>query len=399
VAASAQIVSYRTEEEYCAANPNALPSCKNGKPYSAMEAMQRTYKQMEENQRGLLHPDNTRGPRTTVIPQTAHPAAKALSLAASWSFAHPNADLLMAIRASALRESPILQDMLAQLPPALQADAQKIGNAIRQLGEVDQAWLSTRSGDYLLLLQGRLNLPAGFVAAGNGMTSYRISSTAVVLGPGDSVAHAVERLAAQQGPPSKLARRIAQLAATNEICMSGTRALLDARAGMAKPGMSQAGASQAATSKLSNDLTGFSLGLGLRNELKLDLLLDYASLSGAQHALAEAREKPSPAGSSVHVAAQLEGTSVRMTLAIERAELTKAMHGALAGPLGNQLSILTASPALAADTTMAYKSADGTKQIAPGGQMVPPTADAHGKPGDLVIYGLQGGPKEIPAAH
>jgi hypothetical protein len=100
--------------------------------------------------------------------------------------------MLMAIDVAALGRSTILEEMLARLPEPVQVNARNFGNQLRQIGGVEQAWLSIGSHDFLCLLQGQLTLPPGFVQLANGMALYRISKTAVVFGRPGSVTEAVE---------------------------------------------------------------------------------------------------------------------------------------------------------------------------------------------------------------
>ena len=227
--------------------------------------------------------------------QPPQPSPDALSLPADWRFAHPRADGLIAIRAAALAQSPLLRELLARFPRSFQMNAQKATSTLAQLGALDEAWISIRSGDFLALLQGRLNFPPGFVQLGNGMTSYRISRSAVVVGRAESVADAVERLSRASGVPSPAVRRMKELGAENEICLIGTRALL------ATPAMTPA------MTPAAKDVTGFSLALALRDELRLDLRLDCATLESARRVLANMQKNPALPDSTVKVDAQTRG--------------------------------------------------------------------------------------------
>jgi hypothetical protein len=95
--------------------------------------------------------------------------------------------------------------------------------------------------------------------------------------------------------------------------------------------------------------------------------MNSGTVAGARRLLAAKRKNPALPGSSVNVETQLEGTSVRLTLAVNKTELSKAFDKALAAPLGQQL------------TAMAANSAKSTNKI--------------------VIQGLKGGPKVIAPPH
>ena len=315
--------------------------------------------------------------------QPPQPSPDALSLPADWRFAHPRADGLIAIRAAALAQSPLLRELLARFPRSFQMNAQKATSTLAQLGALDEAWISIRSGDFLALLQGRLNFPPGFVQLGNGMTSYRISRSAVVVGRAESVADAVERLSRASGVPSPAVRRMKELGAENEICLIGTRALL------ATPAMTPA------MTPAAKDVTGFSLALALRDELRLDLRLDCATLESARRVLANMQKNPALPDSTVKVDAQLEGATVRLRIAVGEAELAKAMDKALSTPFGQQLTTMVGPATRPTGNIVIQGLPGGPQEIQPSGQLAPATAPTIPQ-GSIVIEGLPGGPKVIP---
>jgi hypothetical protein len=319
---------------------------------------------------------------TIIVPQgtsrlhTISPSAPALSLPAGWSFAHPHADMLMAIDVAALGQSTILREMLTRLPEAVQLNAKTFESQLRQLGGLEQAWLSVRSGDFLALLQGQINFPPGFVQLANGMASYRISRTAVVFGRPASVSQAVQRLSSGAAP-SLISRRMKALGVGNEISISGSRALLAAQS----------------TVPLSNinDLSGFSFGLALRDGLTLQLRLNSDTEAGAHRLLEAVRKGATQSASPVSASTQLEGTSVRLTLAIPRADLLRAFDQALASPMGQRLTAMASAQSV-------------NKVVVQGGPGGPNQASGQTAPADnqlpfskIVVQGMPEGTKVITA--
>ena len=374
---------------------SAAWTCTDGRPATQEEtnrALQRFREEGERNGRRMVDSMSLRGSRsvpgrqanTILEPQPTsrsranRQAAKVLALPADWRFAHPNADLLMAIHVAALRQSSTLQELLARLPEPLQVNARNMGSMLAQVGELDQAWLSMRSGDFLTLLQGRLNFPPGCVQLPNGTASCRISNNAVVFGRAASVAGAVQRLSRPDAvlPPS--IRRMKQLGAENDVWLSGTRAMLATPAIMPH----------------SNDLTGLSLALALRDGLKLELRLNSGSVLGARRLLAAMRKNPPVPDSPMSVDTQLEGTSVRLRLAVDKMELAKALDRALAAPLGQRLMAMAATSARSANQFVIQGLPGGPKEVQPIGQLTP--APGTVPPGAIVIHGLPGGPKVLP---
>jgi hypothetical protein len=261
--------------------------------------------------------------------------------------------------------------MLARLPEAVQVNAKSVGSQLRQVGDVEQAWLSIRSHDFLALLQGRLNFPAGFVQLGNGMASYRISRTSVVLGRTAAVAQAVQRLSRATTTPSLVSRRMKALSTGNAISMSGTQALLNAQSMMPVPEF--------------NDLSGFSFNLALRDGLKLQLRLNSDTAAGARRLLDTVRKNATATESPISANTELEGTSVRIAVAIPRADLLQSFDNALASPMGQRLTAMAS----------AQPANKVVVQGLPGGS---PT-DSNTPFGKIVVQGMPGGSKVIESPH
>jgi hypothetical protein len=312
-------------------------------------------------------------------PQRIRPVAPGLSLHADWRFAHPHPDMLMAIRVADLRQSPTLQELLARLPEPLQASARDIERQLTQLGELQEAWISVRSEDFLALLQGQLNLPSGFVQLGNRTTSYRISKTAVVIGRQDSVADAVERLSGTRAALSPSARRMNELGAGNDVWVTGTRAPMTVPA----------------VTRLAKDLTGFSFGLALRDGLKLQMKLNSGTAAGAHRLLEAVNKNPNRRQSPVNVDMQLENRSVRLSLAVGKAELMKAFGEALSSPWGQQLTAMAAAAERSRNKVVIQGLPAGPKEVLSSGELVTVPATTEAPLGKIRIQGLPGGTKVI----
>jgi hypothetical protein len=388
---------------------SAAWTCINGRPATQQEtneAIRRLHQQGEQNARKMVEqqrqqqteiqkiinkysggtePQNRAvivNPDHRVVPHINQPSTLELSLPAGWNFAHPHPDMLMAIDVAALGKSTTLQEMLTRLPEPVQVSAKNFGSQLRQLGEVEQAWLSIRSGDFLGLLQGRLNFPHGFVQLANGMASYRISRTAVVFGRPASVAEAVQRLS-RAAPSSLISRRMKALSVGNEISLSGTRTLLTTQSAMP---MSN-----------SNDLSGFSFGLALRDELKLQLRLNSDTAAGARRLLATVRKAATLSDSSISANATLEGTSVRLTLAIQRAYLLHTLDKALFSPMGQRLTAMASAPSMSKVVVQGLPG--GPKELQTSGQMVPAPDSSKAPFGKIVVQGMPEGTKVIASPH
>jgi hypothetical protein len=381
------------------APPSAAWTCLNGRPATQQEtndAIDRLHRQGQRNaqrmidqqhkeQRDvqqLMHQYSGMKDERSAVNQSSQTrrlqAVPALSLPAGWSFAHPNADMVMAIHVAALGQSATLQQLFVRLPEAVQVNAKIFAAQLKQVGDVDEAWLSIRSGDVLGLVQGRTNFPQGFVQLANGMSSYRISKTAVVFGKPASVSAAVERL---KHPvlPGLLSRRMKTECIGNDICMSATAALLNTQSAIAFPD--------------TKDLGGFSFGVSLHDGVRVQVRLNSTSVAGARRLLSQVNKSTTQPDSPVTPTAQLEGTSVRLSIAIPQADLLNAFDKALSSPAGQRL---TAMASTAPSNKIVIQGLPGGSQwIQSNGALTPSTTDNKGAFGEILVQGMPGGTKVI----
>jgi len=387
-------------------NPKSAPAsaawtCVNGRPATQQETneaidrlhregqwnAQRMIDQRRKEQRGvqqIIHKysgtkeEPQHGAFNQPSQTTRLQAVPALSLPAGWSFAHPNADMVMAIHVAALGQSATVQQLFARLPESVQVNAKTFARQLKQIGDVDEAWLSIHSGDILGLVQGRTNFPQGFVQLANGMSSYRISKTAVVFGKPASVSAAVERLA-RSAVPGLLSRRMKTECIGNDICMSGTSALLNTQSTIA-----------VADTK---DLSGFSFGMSLHDGLKVQVRLSSTSVAGARRLLSQVNKSTTQPDSPVTATAQLEGTSVRLSIAIPQADLLNSFDKALSSPVGQRLTAMASAPP--SNKIVIQGLPGGSKEIQTNGGLPPSTTDNKGAFGKIVVQGMPGGTKVI----
>jgi hypothetical protein len=268
---------------------------------------------------------------------------KPLHLPADWRFAHPQAELLGGINVKSLLQSPTLLELLGQVAGRLQIHSVDWDSVLAKTNGVEQIWVSVRSGDALLLWQGKLDMPQNFAKLKNGMISYRISDTAVLMGKEASVLAAVQRLKGPLATEPAAASRIKNLSAENQLWFTGTQALVK----------------QAKPSPVTVDLTGFSLGMQFRDGFRLETILKYANPASARRGMAASQNHQPLPNASIKLDTQLEGNSVRFTLAIDKAHLFQAVEKAMTSPAGQRLLAMAAAarkPGTAAGAAMATPS-------------------------------------------
>jgi hypothetical protein len=288
---------------------------------------------------GVQQPRNTTpqvhcNPQTTAASKASLEVLPALSLPASWAFAHPNAELLAGINVASLRESPTIRALLTRLTSAFKMKPGELDKYLASSGEVNQLWMSTRKGDVLLLMQGTAKAPDSLGKLANGMRWRRISDDAVVFGQEGSVAEAVKRLSQRGDTISVAERRMKELGEGNDIWLQESAASLT----------QQPAARSAQFGKLAGELKDFSMVIRARNGLDFATILNYDSPAAARRVLELLREQQSKAQAPAQAKVMTEavGSSVRLTISIGQEELCKAVDKALTGPLGKRLTTLAA---------------------------------------------------------
>jgi hypothetical protein len=146
-----------------------------------------------------------------------------------------------------------------------------------------------------------------------------------------------------------------------------------------------------------NDLSGFSFGLALRDGLKLQLRLNSDTEAGARRLLAAVHKTATQSDSSVSASTQLEGTSVCLTVAIQRADLLRTLDQALSSPMGQRLTAMASAQSM--NRVVVQGLPGGPKEIQASGQMAPATADSKAPFGKIVVQGMPEGTKVIASPH
>jgi len=173
---------------------------------------------------------------------------------------------------------------------------------------------------------------------------------------------------------SQAVRLMRDLAAHNDLWLTGTRPLL---------------AAQAPSIELDKDLKGYSAAIELGEGMKFEARLDFSDSTAAQRMLAAIRQKQIPPETAVHFSTELDATSVRLAFAISQGEISKAIETALAGSMGKQLSAMAAAFTHAQNKITVYGAEGGTQEIS-SGHVGPSPAVGSG----LVIRDIQGGEPE-----
>jgi hypothetical protein len=236
----------------------------------------------------------------------------------------------------ALSRSPIARNLIDQLGASqglAEADVQKI---VDGLSGVDQIAVSVRDNRMVVLVSGRVTdtLPAPEA----GLKVTLTSGNAMLIGHPDAVDQAVQRMA-MKGPLSESARSAEERQASSEFWVIGSPRLIGPQA-------------------ISAGVKRFYLTAWIRNQFASDMAFEFDGIPTA----ATIRAWP----------ATFEGNVAHMRMSMEPDEVRQKFAPIVASPIGQRLAALV--------------------QAAKYLPVPDPTLPKRAKP---MIYGLDGGPKEV----
>jgi hypothetical protein len=257
-----------------------------------------------------------------------------------WRFADPSADALVGFNLKAMSTSPLAGSLITQLGAAqglTDADMQKIFD---RLSGVEQVTLSVRGNQIVAMVSATDLAPP---ALEEGLKAVPISGNAMLIGHADAVDQALQRIATK-GPRAELTRLAEERQANSEVWAIGSAALVGPKA--ASDGVKQ-----------------FSLTVSTRDRLTGEAAFEFNGVPSAN--TLETWQTPLGAatleGNVVHVRTSLEGEEAQQTI--------------------GQIATTAAGMRLGALVKAA--------RYLPLHEIPVPRKD---KP---VIYGLDGGPKEV----
>ncbi len=339
--------SYKTQEAYCQDNPK-MPTCIKMKPLP-MEAINPTYRPAPR--------------RVSPTPVTITAAPSMIVLGEpDWRFAHPHADLLGGMNITSLIGSPIIHMLLKEAADKGGLSAADVESGISRAGDIEKISLSVRGKDILLLMTGKLDSIERMATPGGGMSFHQVSADSILLGTEPSLSEAMHRLASPQRPVGMQPQKAKDLAQTSDFWLMGTPALLAAFGTQAR----------------TTDVRDFAVSLQLRNQLRMELVLNAPTPAVAQRMVASFRPNDATRPAVGQVSTSLDGTAVHMIYTMQESEARQGMQEFLSGPQGKQMAALIA----------AGKQTMGDAPQKPSDH-----------PGKVVIYGLEGGPKEVPVTN
>jgi len=351
-------------------------------------------------------------------------AAAAVSVTAqtnSWALSQPGAKLLMGVDAKSLRESAVgqsIREQMNKIPPStngvqspLQGPMQAM--AMGLLDQVDRVYVSSSGGPpavfaastknkapFLLAVEGRFPMGElqpflkGTPRRYRDADVYRISppdvttfalikgqadSTILLLGDEASVLAAIGRRGGALAPASALLKRAQTLAATHDFWL-----ITDGPFTGFQP--SGAAAPNPLAAQIAAQVKSLDMGLAMRDGFQMEL-----SVATESEALA--------AQMTQLLSAQIQTALSAPTNPPETAELAHKMHIAAEGNR-MQLSLALTKEEFAQQLLAAQAARMQAGTTSSSQPTLPPVNKPKpANPGQITIYGLEGGPRVIQTTH
>ena len=158
------------------------------------------------------------------------------------------------------------------------------------------------------------------------MNYHRVSADSILMGTEPSLSEAMRRLAAPK-LASVQAQRAKDLSQTNDFWLRGTPAVLASFGTPAK----------------ATDITDFTLSLQVRDQLRMDMVLNAPTPAGAQRMFALYRQNESKKPAAGQVSARVEGTAVHFVYTMQESEALLGLRELVSGPAGKQIASLIAA--------------------------------------------------------
>ncbi len=383
---------FPTQEEYCRDNPKAA-MCPNGRPVSADNPLV-FYTPPPPS---INLPAAGGSSHRSAPPAARQPARTPVSEMAlqDWRFSHQAPAMLVSINMASLLQSPMWASLFSELGVGganLQTAA--IDNVRSALGDIGQILVSisangTKNPSVLMLARGNMDSPAGaWLRSNPGTQIKRIDPITTLIGEGSSLEFANMRM---QSKAPRTTFNPLQQTATREALKYDAWIGLDPRqlTSMASSlGASKMGGGPNPALAMLGNLRAISVGLYVRDQLRMEAVLETSSPDMAARMLAayqesEAKAKAGRDQSEGQIWAVVEGSNLRFTEIVDASHLKSAttMDPAVAQMIGPQIASLI-------QTLAGSKPAQSASAAAP-----PKASPSSGK---IVIQGLDGGPKELP---
>ena len=300
---------------------------------------------------------------TAVFGQTA------VSQGQDWRFAHPGATLVGGFRVKAVLDAPLVNTLLAQAAAKDPSVGAILGMMRPMLGGIEEIRFSVRdmgkqkNPDVLALVTGVMDENAARAMAQGKTTVRRIDANTLLVGDGPSLEEAVVRM---KKPATGLQARAldrGKALANYDLWFAGSL-----------PEMPM-------TIPVLDSMRGIAFGFSAQSDLRIELAIETATPKMAEDLVSSARKSQmqQPAlGAALQTEA--DGSTARFRFVMPGDQVVQAVQQAIENNAKGQspFSALLSQPGLRA-----------------GGAPTQATEPPKPQRDTVIIYGLEGGPREI----
>lgn len=302
------------------------------------------------------------------FPQTA------VSQTQDWRFAHPGATLVGSFRVKAMLDSPLVNTLLTQATAKDPSVGAIVGMMRPMLGGIEEIRFSVRdtgkgkNPDVVALISGNLDENAARSMSQGKTTVRRIDANTLLVGDGPSLDEAVARM---RKPATGLQARA-----------------LDRGKGLANYDLWIAGSlpEMPMTVPVLNSMRSIAFGLSAQSDLRMEVAIETASPKMAEDLVSEARKSQAKQpGIGAALQSEADGSTARFRFVMEGDQVTQAVQQAIENSGKGQSpfsTLLGQQPAFRSSTPQTPVVAE-------------PPAPPKPQRDTIVIYGLEGGPREI----
>ncbi len=297
----------------------------------------------------------------------------AVSQPQDWRFAHPGATLVGSFRVKAMLDSSLVNTLIAQATAKDPSTGAIVGMMRPMLGGIEEIRFSVRdmgkgkNPDVVALVMGTLDENAARAMSQGKTAVRRIDANTLLVGEGPSLDEAAARM---RKPATGLQARAldrGKALANYDLWIAGSL-----------PEMPM-------TVPVLSSMRSIAFGLSAQSDLRMELAIETASPKMAEDLVSEARKSQAKQpGVGAALQSEADGSTARFRFVMEGDQVVQAVQQAIenSGKGQSPFSTLLGQPGFRSSTPQ-------TPVVAEPPAPPKPPRDT------VVIYGLEGGPREI----
>jgi hypothetical protein len=285
-----------------------------------------------------------------------------------WRFAQPGATLVGGLRVAGLLQSSILNQAIEQSTAKDPMMATMVGMMRTALGNVSDIKVSVldigagKDPEVLTLITGHMDEAAATAFSQGKATVHRVDANTLLLGEGRSLADAIQRLSEPAPALQNRAVERGRALADYDLWIAGSL-----------PAMPM-------TAALGDMLHGLALGISMRDDLRLEVSLDTASVEMAEELIRQARkaQREQPEVKDIALVTDVDGSTARFRVTVDKSVIAQAIaqRGGDVAPIFGALPTAAGPKFPTVEPKLKEKDKEPVRKT-------------------IMIYGLDDGPREI----